>query len=64
MLRKTLLKTVLYKLIATIELALVALVISGSFELAGKVGMFHLGVSTLTYAGFDHIFELIWEKFV
>lgn len=61
---RTVVKTVSYKIIALLELALLAWILTGSVELATKVGFLHLSVSALTYAAFDHGFETVWQWFL
>jgi uncharacterized membrane protein len=60
-LNRTFVKTVAYKLIATAELALVTWVVTGSLSSASHVGLLHATLSTLTYAGFEHVFESLWS---
>ena len=59
---RTILKTLAYKTIATAELALIAWLVTGSFKAATNVGGIHLLLSTATYAGFDHVFDLFWAR--
>lgn len=59
--KKTLIKTLSYKAIATVELALIAWLVTGDVHAASHVGGAHLLFSTLTYFGFDHAFEFFWK---
>lgn len=59
--KRTILKTITYKTIATLELALIAYLVTGSMASATHVGGIHLAFSTLTYAGFDHVFDFFWK---
>lgn len=58
--KRALLKTVAYKLIATAELAVIAWLVTGSVESAFHVGGLHLALSTVTYFGFEHAFDALW----
>lgn len=58
--RKTVFKTIAYKLISLCELVILALILTGSIESATHIGIAHLSLSAVTYAGF----ELLWAKLV
>lgn len=60
--KRTVLKTLTYKTIATLELAVIAWFVTGSVASATHVGGIHLVFSTLTYAGFDHVFDGLWSR--
>ena len=54
---RTVLKTLTYKTISAIELAVIAYLITGNAHTAGTFGGIHAAISAVTYATFDHIWE-------